>query len=47
MAAALADTSYSRGGFSPCLAGSARRVTVPGGTVGHATDLYVIHYSLS
>ena len=30
MAAVLADASYSRGCFSPCLAGSARRVMVPG-----------------
>ena len=47
MATVLATASYSRLGFSPCLAGSARRVMVPGGTVGHATDLYVKHYSLS
>ena len=35
MAAVLADASYYRGGFSPCLAGSARRVMVPGGSTFH------------
>ena len=33
MAAVLAAVSYSRGGFSPCLAGSARLVMVPGGSI--------------
>ena len=32
MAAAFGAVSYSRGGFSPCLALSARRVMVPGGS---------------
>ena len=32
MAAMLAAASYSRGGFSPYLAGSAKRVMVPGGS---------------
>ena len=35
MDAVLAAASYSRGGFSPCLAGSARRVMVPGGSTFH------------
>ena len=35
MAAALDAASYSRGGFIPCLAGSARRVMVPGGSTFH------------
>ena len=35
MAVALAATSYSRGGFSLCLAGSTRRVMVPGGSTLH------------
>ena len=35
MAAVLADAIYSRGGFSPCLAGSARCVMVPGGSMFH------------
>ena len=32
MAAVLAAAIYSRGDFSLCLAGSARRVVVPGGS---------------
>ena len=35
MAAMLAAASYSRGGFSPCLAGSVRCVIVPGGSTFH------------
>ena len=35
MAAVLAATSYSRGGFSPCLAVSARRVRVADGSTFH------------
>ena len=35
MAAVLAAARYSRGGFSLCLAGSARRVMVPGGSTFH------------
>ena len=35
MAAVLAAASYSRGGFSPCLAVSARRVRVSGGIMFH------------
>ena len=35
MAAVLAAARYSRGGFSLCLAGSARRVMVPGGSNFH------------
>ena len=35
MAAVLAAASYSRGGFSLFLAGSARRVMVPGGITFH------------
>ena len=35
MAAVWAAASYSRGGFSLCLAGSARRVMVPGGSTFH------------
>ena len=35
MAAVLADASYYRGGFSPCLAISVRRVRVPGGSKFH------------
>ena len=35
MASVLAAASYSRGGFSICLAGSARRVMVPGGSTFH------------
>ena len=35
MAAVLAAASYSREGFSPCLAISARRVRVPGGSMFH------------
>ena len=35
MAAVLAAASYSRGGFSTCLAISARRVMVPGGSTFH------------
>ena len=35
MAAVLAAASYSRGGFSPCLAVSARRVMVPGEITFH------------
>ena len=35
MAAVLEAASYSRGGFSLCLAGSARRVMVPGGNTFH------------
>ena len=35
MAAVLAAASYSRIGFSPCLAVHVRRVRVPGGSVFH------------
>ena len=35
MAAVLAAAIYSRRGFSPFLAGSARRVMVPGGSTFH------------
>ena len=35
MAAVLAAASYSRGGFSLCLAGSVRRVMVTGGSTFH------------
>ena len=35
MAAVRADASYSRGGFGLCLAGSSRRVMVPGGSTFH------------
>ena len=35
MDAVLAAASYSRGGFSPCLDGSARYVMVPGGITFH------------
>ena len=35
MAAVLAAASYSIGDFSPCLAGSARRVMVPGVSTFH------------
>ena len=35
MAAVLVAASYSRGGFSPCFAVSARRVMVPGGSTFH------------
>ena len=35
MVVVLAATSYSRGCFSLCLDGSARRVTVPGGSTFH------------
>ena len=35
MAAVLAAASYSRGVFSLCLAGSVRRVMVPGGSTFH------------
>ena len=35
MAAVLAVASYYRGGLSPCLAVSARRVMVPGGSMLH------------
>ena len=35
MAAVLAAASYSRIGFSPCLAVSARRVRVPCGSAFH------------
>ena len=35
MAAVLAAASYSRGGFSLCLAGSTRRVMVSGGSKFH------------
>ena len=35
MATLLAAASYSRGGFSLCLAGSARRVMVTGGSKFH------------
>ena len=35
MAAVLAAASYSRGGFSPYLAVSARRFMVPGGSTFH------------
>ena len=51
MAAVLAADSYSRGGFSPCLAISARRVRVPGGSTFHLEpgtiliDCLVIFYN--
>ena len=35
MAAVLADASYYRGGFSPCLSVSASRVRVAGGSTFH------------
>ena len=35
MAAVLMASSYSREGFSLCLASSVRRVTVPGGSTFH------------
>ena len=35
MAAVLEAASYSRGGFSLCLTGSARPVMVPGGSSFH------------
>ena len=35
MAAVLADSIYSRGEFSPCLAVSVKRVRVPGGSTFH------------
>ena len=35
MAAVLADANYSRGGFSPCLDSSAKRVMVTGGSKFH------------
>ena len=35
MAAVLASARYYRGGFSPCLSVSARRVRVPGGSTFH------------
>ena len=35
MPAVLAAASYYRGGFSLCLAGSAKRVLVPGGSMFH------------
>ena len=35
MVAVLAAASYSRGGFIPCLAVSARPVMVPGGSTFH------------
>ena len=35
MASVLEAAIYSRGGFSLCLAGSARRVMVPGGSMFH------------
>ena len=35
MASVMAGASYSRGGFSPCLAVSSRRVMVPGGSTIH------------
>ena len=35
MAAVLAAVSYSKGKFSPCLAGSVRRVMAPGGSTFH------------
>ena len=35
MAVVLAAARYSRGGFSPCLAVSVRRVRVPGGSTFH------------
>ena len=48
MAAVLAAASYSRGGFSPCLASIARRVLVPGGSTFHlepGTMLAAARYS--
>ena len=35
MAVVLAATSYSRGFFSLCIVGNARRVMVPGGSTFH------------
>ena len=35
MDAVLEDASYYKGGFSPCLAVSTRRVRVPGGITFH------------
>ena len=35
MATVLVAASYSRGGFSPCLAVHARRVRIPGGSTFH------------
>ena len=35
MAVLLAVASYSRGGFSSCIAGSARSVIIPGGSTFH------------
>ena len=42
IAAMLAAASYSRGGFSICLASIARRVLVPGGSTFHL-ELGTIH----
>ena len=48
MAAVLAAASYSRGGLSLCLASSARRVMVPGGSTFHlepgAIETYALIY---
>ena len=42
MVAVLVATSYSRGGFSLCLAASVRRVVVPGGSKFHLEPV-IIH----
>ena len=42
MAAVLEAASYSRGGLTPCLAGSARRVMVPGGSTFHLEPVTIL-----
>ena len=42
MAAVWAADSYSRGGLSLCLAGSARLVTVPGGSTFHLELITIV-----
>ena len=44
IAAVLAAVRYSRGGFSPCLVVSARRVMVPGGSTFHMEPVTIMVY---
>ena len=45
MSAMLAAASYSSGGSSTCLAVSARRVIVPGGSTYHLEPVTIIQYT--
>ena len=44
MAAVLAATRYSRGGFNPCLALSATRVMIPDGSTFHMEPVTIVLY---